>query len=273
LLDRDFTQAESIEHARIVRRIAVISSALHGHISSVLTDDERAWLATQGVPIDIYVTYSADTCCALHNRIQAQAPQANGLGSYSFTTKEAQMANKLLMANKLEEFQELGKTQLEAATTSSSAFIKNFKTIAEEATAYSEKSLAKVSTFLEELRSAKSFESAVHIHSEYTKTFFVDFAEYLMKIGEVYSNLSKEAVKPIEAVVAKVQSGKNWDGIESNWKQFAGKIKEKWGKLTDDDLAQINGKREKLEGKLQELYGHGNEQAKKEIDDLLGRLK
>jgi hypothetical protein len=40
--------------------------------------------------------------------------------------------------------------------------------------------------------------------------------------------------------------------------------------LTDDDLAQINGKREKLEGKLQQLYAHGNEQAKKEIDDFLG---
>ncbi len=177
------------------------------------------------------------------------------------------------MANKLEEFQELGKTQLEAATTSSSAFVENFKTIADEATAYTEKSLAKVSAFLEELRSAKSFESSVHIQSEYTKTFFADFAAYLTKIGEVYSNLSQEVLKPIEAVVAKVQSGKNWADIEDNWKQFAGKIKEKWGKLTDDDLAQINGKREKLEGKLQQLYAHGNEQAKKEIDDFLGGLK
>jgi uncharacterized protein YjbJ (UPF0337 family) len=177
------------------------------------------------------------------------------------------------MANKLEEFQELGKTQLEAATTSSSAFIKNFKPIAEEGTAYSEKSLEKVLAFLQELRSAKSFESAVHINSEYTKTFFADFATYLTKIGELYANLSKEVLKPIEAVVAKVQSGKKWADIEGNWKQFAGKIKEKWGKLTDDDLAQINGKREKLEGKLQQLYAHGNEQAKKEIDDFLGGLK
>ena len=176
------------------------------------------------------------------------------------------------MANKLQEFQELGKTQLEAATTSSSAFVKDFKTIADEARAYSEKSLEKVFAFAEELRSAKSFESAVHIQSEYTKTFFADFGAYLTKIGEVHVNLSKEVLKPIEAVVAKVQSGKEWDGIEGNWKQFAGKIKEKWGKLTDDDLAQINGKREKLEGKLQHLYAHGNDQAKKDIDDFLGGL-
>jgi hypothetical protein len=133
-------------------------------------------------------------------QISGSAASNKGLGSFSFTTKEAQMANKL------EEFQEVGKTQLEAATTSSSAFVKNFKTIADEATAYTEKSLEKVSTFVEELRSAKSFESAVHIHSEYTKTFFADFAAYLTKIGEVYSNLSREVVKPIEAVVAKIQS-------------------------------------------------------------------
>jgi hypothetical protein len=112
------------------------------------------------------------------------------------------------MANNSAEIQEFGKAQLEAATTSSSAFIKNFKTLAEEATAFSAQSIAKVSTLLEDLRSAKSFESAMHIQSEYTKTFFADFVAYLTKIGELYSDLSKEALKPIEAVVAKVQSGK-----------------------------------------------------------------
>ena len=113
------------------------------------------------------------------------------------------------MGNQSAEFQEFGKAQLEAATTSSSAFIKNLKTIADEATGYSGKSLAKVSTLFEELRSAKSIESALQIQSEYTKTFFADLVAYLTKIGEIYSSLSKEALKPIEAVVAKVQSGKD----------------------------------------------------------------
>lgn len=44
----------------------------------------------------------------------------------------------------------------------------------------------------------------------------------------------------------------NWDRIEGNWKQFSGKAQEKWGGLTNDDLASINGRREQLEGKLQE---------------------
>jgi uncharacterized protein YjbJ (UPF0337 family) len=46
-----------------------------------------------------------------------------------------------------------------------------------------------------------------------------------------------------------------------------GKIKEKWGKLTDDDLTVINGKREQLEGRIQQHYGYAKDQAKKDVDD------
>ncbi|MBL8882925.1 MAG: CsbD family protein [Hyphomicrobium sp.] len=58
----------------------------------------------------------------------------------------------------------------------------------------------------------------------------------------------------------------NWDRIEGNWKQFSGKVKEKWGELTDDDLARVNGNREQLEGILQERYGYAKDKARQEID-------
>lgn len=61
----------------------------------------------------------------------------------------------------------------------------------------------------------------------------------------------------------------NWDEIKGDWKQFTGKVKSKWGKLTDDDLTQINGKREELAGKLQKHYGHTKEEAEKHIDNFL----
>ena len=48
----------------------------------------------------------------------------------------------------------------------------------------------------------------------------------------------------------------DWNRVEGNWKQFKGNIKEKWGKLTDDDLDVIDGRRDQLEGKLQERYGY-----------------
>ena len=58
----------------------------------------------------------------------------------------------------------------------------------------------------------------------------------------------------------------NWDRIEGNWKQFAGKAKETWGELTDDDLTKINGRREQLEGILEERYGYAMDKAKEEVD-------
>lgn len=59
----------------------------------------------------------------------------------------------------------------------------------------------------------------------------------------------------------------NWDQIEGKWKQAKGTIKQKWGKLTDDDLDVINGQKDKLVGKLQERYGINKEEAQKQIDN------
>jgi len=60
----------------------------------------------------------------------------------------------------------------------------------------------------------------------------------------------------------------NWDQISGNWKQFKGSCKERWGKLTDDDLTVVAGKRDKLAGILQERYGYAKEEAEKELDEF-----
>jgi uncharacterized protein YjbJ (UPF0337 family) len=57
----------------------------------------------------------------------------------------------------------------------------------------------------------------------------------------------------------------NWDMIEGNWKQFQGHVKEKWGKLTDDDLGLIAGKRDQLSGQIQESYGITKDQAERQV--------
>ncbi|WP_454916990.1 CsbD family protein [Xanthobacter sediminis] len=58
----------------------------------------------------------------------------------------------------------------------------------------------------------------------------------------------------------------NWDRIEGNWKQLTGNVKAQWGKLTDDDLTQIAGRREVLEGKLQERYGLAKDEVTRQVD-------
>ncbi len=59
----------------------------------------------------------------------------------------------------------------------------------------------------------------------------------------------------------------NWDTIEGQWKQLAGKARERWGKLTEDDWQRIAGKREELVGRVQELYGVTREEAEREVAD------
>jgi uncharacterized protein YjbJ (UPF0337 family) len=60
----------------------------------------------------------------------------------------------------------------------------------------------------------------------------------------------------------------NWNQIEGNWRQLKGKIKAKWGDLTDDEIDTIDGRREELLGKIQKAYGIGQEEAERQVSDF-----
>ena len=59
----------------------------------------------------------------------------------------------------------------------------------------------------------------------------------------------------------------NTDQMKGNWKQFVGKAKENWGKLTDSDWQVIEGKRDQLVGRIQERYGLAREEAERQLAD------
>lgn len=63
----------------------------------------------------------------------------------------------------------------------------------------------------------------------------------------------------------------NDDRMEGNWKQFKGKVKEQWGRLTDDDLDVIAGQRDQLVGKIQERHGVARDEAERQIKDFESR--
>ncbi|HLV95776.1 MAG TPA: CsbD family protein [Candidatus Acidoferrales bacterium] len=65
----------------------------------------------------------------------------------------------------------------------------------------------------------------------------------------------------------------NWDQVAGNWKQVKGKTREQWGKLTNDDLDVIEGRREQLIGVLQERYGWARNEAEKQADSFVKSLK
>ena len=64
----------------------------------------------------------------------------------------------------------------------------------------------------------------------------------------------------------------NSDILSGKWKQLRGELRETWGEITDDELDQISGKRDKLVGKLQEKYGYTRMEAEAEVDRFLNRV-
>lgn len=64
----------------------------------------------------------------------------------------------------------------------------------------------------------------------------------------------------------------NSDRIEGNWKQVSGKIKEQWGKLTDDDLTVAEGDLQQLAGRIQERYGIARDEARRQVDAWMKRV-
>jgi uncharacterized protein YjbJ (UPF0337 family) len=64
----------------------------------------------------------------------------------------------------------------------------------------------------------------------------------------------------------------NWDRIEGQWKQLKGRVKEKWGDLTDDELDEIAGRQDQLVGRIQERYGIARDEAEKRVKDWADTL-
>jgi len=64
----------------------------------------------------------------------------------------------------------------------------------------------------------------------------------------------------------------NWDQVEGRWTEMKGKARASWGELTDDELDQINGKREQLVGKLQQKYGLAKDEAERKADEWVSSL-
>jgi uncharacterized protein YjbJ (UPF0337 family) len=70
----------------------------------------------------------------------------------------------------------------------------------------------------------------------------------------------------------KQERAMNWDRLEGNWKQVKGKVQQQWGKLTNDDLNLVEGKRTELVGRIQERYGIQRDEAERQIDSWLRNL-
>jgi hypothetical protein len=107
------------------------------------------------------------------------------------------------MIDKFDDVQKYGKDQFEAAAAVTNSIAKAIQEIANETADYSRKSFESGSAFLEKLLGAKTYESAIQLHSEYWKSSYAEFIAQATKLGELYSGLAKETFKPFECAFAR----------------------------------------------------------------------
>ena len=112
------------------------------------------------------------------------------------------------MLKNFEDFQKLGKDNVDVAMKQLGTVSKGWQAIATEVADYSKKSFEDGSAALEKLLGAKSLEKAIEVQSEYAKTTYEGFVAQATKLGELYTDLAKETYKPYEGLLSKVAPAK-----------------------------------------------------------------
>jgi phasin family protein len=112
------------------------------------------------------------------------------------------------MLKNFEEFQKLGKDNVDVAMKQLGTASKGWQAIATEFADYSKKSFEDGSAALEKLFGAKTLETAIEVQSDYAKTAYEGFVAQATKFGELYADLAKESYKPFEGLLAKVTPAK-----------------------------------------------------------------
>jgi phasin family protein len=109
------------------------------------------------------------------------------------------------MFTNVEDFQKFGKTQFEAMSVASATVSKGLQEIAAESSEYSKKSIAASSAVVEKLLGAKTVETAIQIQTDFVKSAYEGFVAQATKLNELYTKVAKEAFKPVETAMVKVQ--------------------------------------------------------------------
>ena len=104
---------------------------------------------------------------------------------------------------KVEEMQQYGKEQFDAAVASANTFSSGFQAIATAYGDYTKKSFEDTKSFVEKLSGVKSVEKAIEVQTEFAKSAYETFVAESQKIGALYSDLAKQAYKPLEGMAAK----------------------------------------------------------------------
>ena len=89
----------------------------------------------------------------------------------------------------------------------------------------------------------------------------------LERAGEATDEALDSAAERVSDTADSIESSATWQRIEGNWKQFTGSVKERWAELTDDEVAELDGNKDQLVGKVQETYGTTRQEAEEQVDE------
>jgi hypothetical protein len=109
------------------------------------------------------------------------------------------------MVKNFEDFQQVGKENMDSAMKCWGAVSKSTQAIAVEMADYSKKAFEEGTAALEKMFGVKSFDKAIEVQTEYAKTAYEGFVAEATKLGELYSDLAKETYKPFESIMAKAK--------------------------------------------------------------------
>jgi hypothetical protein len=110
------------------------------------------------------------------------------------------------MAINFEEYQNFGKAQFESVQAAATEVSKQLQAIAAETTDYSKRSMESGAAFIEKLLGVTKFEQAVELQQDFAKSSYEGLVAEMTKLGEMYANVAKEAMKPVEGAIVKVKT-------------------------------------------------------------------
>ncbi len=112
------------------------------------------------------------------------------------------------MLGNFEEIQNIGKANMDATTKTFNTLAKTTQAIVAELTDYSKRSFENISKAMEKLHGVKSLDKAIEVQTDYAKSVYEDYTAQATKLGQLYSDMAKEAFKPFESMVAKTSPAK-----------------------------------------------------------------
>lgn len=151
---------------------------------------------------------------------------------------------------------------LSTTQRSAEAFDRQAADVRRSALALTSKAMVNGLKLAEKLLQAQSPVEVIRLQAEFARSQMNVIAEHTRELSDTLARTASDAV---QTATESAQQATDWSRIQGNWQELKRKAKEKWDKLTDEELDEIDGRRDRLEARIQHHYGHGRDQVRTEI--------